>query len=214
MKTPATLAWVVLALLYAANTAAETCEFPIKSSRGGDRSLTMTKSQYLQSPVDRNRNSATVYAALLDFDPPQPDEVYVSIELIGTHFVETRDEAEAIGKDHSDIVPEGLPLMINFTDDTSELLTSWGMYTSGGGAAISPPGFHGNDTGLFRVSFEFHGSYLVDAEQRSALMAKPVRRIQMTTSEGDYVLEVTPNRSDRFKFVLGCLRLDNAKEPN
>lgn len=205
MKPPAVLALIALVLIPAAQPRAEECQYPIQGADGGDRSLTLSTLESLQTAIDRNANIARVQAAYLDFKDPNPDKRYIRLMLTVHQFVPTGDEAEALSNDHSPVVPEGFPLMINFTDDTSVILTSLGMGVSRGTAPVAPPGRFGNDTDFFRVSHAFMGAYWVDDEQRTALMAKPVRRLQMTTDHGDHDVTVDPAKSDRIQFVLGCI---------
>jgi len=205
VKLPVILAWTAISFIPLAHSQPEECQYTIEDADGGDRSLTLTANQFLQAPVDRNANFATIHAALLDFRDPEPDKRYLTVRMTVPLFVATKDEAEELRKDHSPVVPKGFPLLVNFVDDTSVILTSWGMGVGRGTAAVASPGRYGNDTEFFRVSHAYMGAYWIDDEQRAALMAKPVKRLQMTTAHGDHDITVKSQKADRIQYVVGCI---------
>jgi len=199
---------IALAIMEHARAAAETCEYSIKNvtdPRGGN-TLLMTKSHFLQTPVDINSSHAVLSAARLQRKDPPSERRYLRVNFVLVEFVETEDDAKS--RRNLTKIPERMPLVIKLADGSTMTLTSWGQDSRPSGrnnGKIYRPSELGNSSNFFRVSHFVGGSYWLDDAQVGVLLDQPATMLQVTTTQGDFSLTIHSSRTDRIQHVLGCI---------
>jgi hypothetical protein len=199
------LAVIALTTLEHAWAATESCEYSINNltDPSSGKTLLLTKSHFLQTPVDINSSHAVLSAARLQFKDPPTERRYLRVSFVLVEFVETEDEAKS--RRGLTKIPERLPLVIQLADEATMTLTSWGSVSGRNNSKIHRPSELGNSSNFFRVSHFVGGSYWLDDAQVAVLLDQPATMLQVTTTQGDFSLTIHSSRTDRIQHVLGCL---------
>jgi len=199
------LAVIALTTLEHAWAATESCEYSINNltDPSSGKTLLLTKSHFLQTPVDINSSHAVLSAARLQFKDPSTERRYLRVRFVLVEFVETEDEAKS--RSNLTKIPKRMPLVIGLADGSTMILTSWSNDTPPKNSDIRGPSELGNSSTFFRVSHSVGGSYWLDDDQVAVLLDQPATMLQVTTTQGDFSLTIHPSRTDRIQHVLGCL---------
>ncbi|MGI9328773.1 MAG: hypothetical protein ACR2PZ_26395 [Pseudomonadales bacterium] len=201
------VAFGATAMLRSAQAASESCEYAFNSvtDPSNRRTLLMTKSHFLQTPVDINDSHAALSAARLTVHDPHSERLYIHLTFRLVEFVKTEDEARS-RRDLTNI-SEHMPLVIELADGSTLMLPSWGEVRIRSRSHIHGPTEMGNSSDFFRVSHVAGGSYWLDDEQLTALLDQPATTLQVTTTQGDFSMPIHPSRTDRLQHVLSCVSL-------
>jgi hypothetical protein len=199
------LAVIALTTLEHAWADTESCEYSINNltDPSSGKTLLLTKSHFLQTPVDINSSHAVLSAARLQLKDPSTERRYLRVRFVLVEFVETEDEAKS--RSNLTKIPKRMPLVIGLADGSTMILTSWSNDTPPKNSDIRGPSELGNSSTFFRVSHSVGGSYWLDDDQVAVLLGQPATMLQVTTTQGDFSLTIHPSRTDRIQHVLGCL---------
>jgi hypothetical protein len=196
---------VVLAIVEHAEAASENCEYAVNNMthpRSG-KTLLLTETHFLQTPVDINSSHSFLSAARLRSQDPLSEIRYLRVDFRLVEFIET--EEKAISRVNLINIPEGMPLVLQLADGSTMLLTSRGQNWDQSDSKIHGPSELGNSSDFFRVTHIVGGSFLLDDEQVAILLDQPTTMLAVTTTQGDFSVTIHPSRTDRIQFLLGCL---------
>ena len=196
---------VAMAIMEHAQAASENCEYDINNMtdpRSG-KTLLMTKSHFLQTPIDINASYAALSAARLTSQDPLSEIRYLSLGFQLVEFVET--EERAISRVNLINIPESMPLVLQLADGSTMSLTSRGQIWKKSDSKIHGPSEWGNSSDFFRVTHVAGGQFPLDDDQVAILLDQPTTKLQVTTTQGDFSVTIHPSRTDRLQFLLGCL---------
>jgi hypothetical protein len=197
---------ITLATIEHVQAATETCEYSVNDMtdpRSG-KTLLLTKSHFLQTPIDINSSHSSLFAARLRSQDPLIEIRYLHVNFLLVEFVET--EERAISRVSLTDIPEGMPLVLQLADGSTMSLTSRGRIWDKSDSKIHGPSEWGNSSDFFRVTHFVGGSFPLDADQVAILLDQPTTKLQVTTTQGDFSVTVHPSRTDRIQFLLGCLK--------
>ena len=196
---------ITLAMIERVHAATETCEYSVNNMTdpSSGKTLLLTKSHFLQTPVDINSSHASLFAARLRSQDPVSEIRYLQVNFLLVEFVET--EERAISRVNLTNIPEGMPLVLQLADGSTMSLTSRGQIWDITDSRIHGPSEWGNSSDLFRVSHFVGGSFWLDDDQVAILLDQPTTMLQVTTTQGDFSVTIHPSRTDRIQFLLGCL---------
>jgi hypothetical protein len=195
---------VALAIMEHAEAASENCEYSNMTDPSSGKTLLLTKSQFLQTPIDINSSHASLFAARLRSQDPLSEIRYLQVNFLLVEFVET--EERAISRVNLTNIPEGMPLVLQLADGSTMSLTSRGQIWNKSDSKIHGPSEWGNSSEFFRVTHFVGGSFPLDDDQVAILLDQPTTMLQVTTTQGDFNVTVHPSRTDRIQFLLGCIR--------
>jgi len=196
---------IALATMEHAPATEETCEYSIDNMtdpRTG-KTLSLTKSHFLQTPVDLNASHSALSAARLRSQNPPGDRRYLRVNFILVEFVETEEKAKS--RINLINISDPMPLVLQLEDGSTMMLTSWGRDRGGSDSKIHRPSEWGNSSDFFRVSHAVGSSYWLEDDQVAILLDQPATKLQVTTTQGDFSVSIHPSRADRIQFALGCL---------
>ena len=200
------MTFVALAIMENAKAVTESCEYSVNNMtdpRSG-KTLLMTNSHFLQTPVDLNSSHASLFAARLRSQDPLSEIRYIHVTFLLVEFVET--EERAISRVNLTNIPEGMPLVLQLADGSTMSLISRGQVWRQSDSKIHGPSELGNSSEFFRVSHSVGGTFWLDDDQVAILLDQPTTMLQVTTTQGDFSVTVHPSRTDRIQFLLGCLK--------
>jgi hypothetical protein len=199
------VAIIAMAIVEPATATKESCEYDVNNVTDpyGGKTLLLTKSHFLQTPVDINASHASLSAARLRSQDPPAAKRYLRVDFILVEFVETEEDAES--RRGLTKITKGLPLVIELGDGSTMTLTSWSNDGRRDNSRIDGPSELGNSSTLFRVIHFAGGSYWLDADQLAVLLEQPAILMQVTTTQGDFSVNIHPSRTDRIQYVLGCV---------
>lgn len=224
MRTPVAMAWAALLLAWQNAAFAEACRYDVRGSysQANDAQLTLTKSQALTDNYDEDGKYVTIAAARLDYVEAGTTRYYLNIDFSVPHFVESEEEGTAVYDAHSPMIPKGLEATLALFDETTVVLKSWGMFVGRmrdvahlldldpkdfeHALPITPPGKRGNNTDLYLLMLDFDGGYDMDDQQLQALIAQPLREVEITTEKGDVDVTVRPAFAETLQHLLRCIR--------
>jgi hypothetical protein len=196
---------IALATIEHAKAAEENCEYAIDNltdPRSGN-TLLLTKSHFLQTPIDINTSHAALPAGRLISQDAPTERRYLRVSFVLVEFVETEDEAKS--RRGLTKIAENMPLVIRLTDGSTMMLPSWGKAGRRNSGLIHRPSELGNSSNFFRVSHAAGGSYWPDDDQLAVLLEQPATMLQVTTTQGDFSVTIHPSRIDRIQYALGCI---------
>ena len=196
---------ITLSTIEHAEAAEETCENSLQhmTDPGSGKTLSITKPYFLQAPVDLNASHSSLSAARLRSQNPPSDIRYLRVNLVLVEFVETEEKAKS--RVNQIKIPGAMSLVLLLADGSAMTLTSRGQDVANSPSRIDRPSELGNSTDLFRVSHAVGGMYWLDDDQVAILLEQPVTMFQITTTQGDFSVDIHPSRTDRIQFALGCL---------
>lgn len=199
------IAVVAMAIMEHAQAASENCEYDVNNMtdpRSG-KTLLLTKSHFLQTPIDINSSHSSLSAARLRSQDPLSEIRYLRVNFLLVEFVET--EERAISRVNLTNIPEGMPLVLQLADGSTMSLTSRGQNWDKSDSKIHGPSEWGNSSDFFRVTHFVGGSFPLDDDQVANLLDQPTTMLQVTTTQGDFSVTIHPSRTDQIQFLLGCL---------
>jgi len=197
---------ITLATVEHVQAASENCEYDINNMtdpRSG-KTLLMTNSHFLQTPIDINASHGALSAARLTTQDPRTEIRYLSVSFLLVEFVET--EERAISRVNLTNIPEGMPLVLQLADGSTMSLTSRGRIWDKSDSKIYGPSETGNSSDFFRVTHFVGGIFPLDDDQVAILLDQPTTMLQVTTTQGDFSVTIHPSRTNRIQFLLGCLK--------
>ena len=196
---------ITLATIEHVQAATETCEYSVSNMTdpSSGKTLLLTKSHFLQTPIDINSSHSSLSAARLRSQDPLSEIRYLRVNFLLVEFVET--EERAISRVNLTNIPEGMPLVLQLADGSTMSLTSRGQNWDKSDSKIHGPSEWGNSSDFFRVTHFVGGSFPLDDDQVSILLDQPTTMLQVTTTQGDFSVTTHPSRTDRIQFLLGCL---------
>jgi hypothetical protein len=196
---------ITLATIEHVQAATETCEYSINNMTdpSSGKTLLMTNSHFLQTPIDLNSSHFSLSAARLRSQDPLSEIRYLQVSFLLVEFVET--EERAISRVNLTNIPEGMPLVLQLADGSTMSLTSRGRNWDKSDSKIYGPSEWGNSSDFFRVTHFVGGIFPLDDDQVAILLDQPTTMLQVTTTQGDFSVTIHPSRTDRIQFLLGCL---------
>ncbi len=196
---------ITLATIEHVQAATETCEYSVNNMTdpSSGKTLLLTKSHFLQTPIDINSSHSSLSAARLRSQDPLSVIRYLHVTFLLVEFVET--EERAISRVNLTNIPEGMPLVLQLADGSTMSLTSRGQIWKKSDSKIHGPSEWGNSSDFFRVTHIAGGIFTLDDDQVAILLDQPTTKLQVTTTQGDFSITIHPSRTDRIQFLLGCL---------